>query len=52
MLEDYFEIFIEKVFKKPITRIVAEGVFIVNYEGEIRMASAKKYSDKNPPGRS
>ena len=35
MLEDYFEIFIDKAYKKPITRKVAEGVFIVNYEGEI-----------------
>ena len=33
--EDFFEIFIVKAYRKPITRIIEEGVFIINHEGEI-----------------
>ena len=33
--EDYFEIFIVKAYRKPITRVVEEGVFIINHEGQI-----------------
>ena len=33
--EDYFDIFIVKPYRKPITRIIEEGVFIINHEGEV-----------------
>ena len=33
--EDFFEIFIVKAYRKPLTRNIEEGTFIVNYEGEI-----------------
>ena len=33
--EDYFEISIMKAYKKPLTRNIEEGTFIVNYNGEI-----------------
>jgi hypothetical protein len=35
LFEDYFGIFIVKAYHKPITRNIEEGVFIINYEGEI-----------------
>ena len=34
-LEDYFEISIIKAYKKPLTRNIEEGTFIINYNGEI-----------------
>ena len=33
--EDYFDIEIVKAYSKPLTRIIEEGTFIVNYVGEV-----------------
>ena len=33
--EDYFEIEIIKSYRKPLTRIIEEGTFIINHEGEV-----------------
>ena len=33
--EDYFEIQIVKAYSKPLTRIIEEGTFIINHEGEV-----------------
>ena len=33
--KDYFDILIETAYRKPITIIVEEGVFIINHEGKI-----------------
>jgi hypothetical protein len=44
--EDYFEILIEKAYKKPITRIVEEGVFIINHEGEILNSKTEWHQPK------
>ena len=33
--EDYFEILIVKSYRKPLTRIIEEGTFIINHEGEV-----------------
>ena len=33
--EDYFDILIIKSYKKPMTRNIEEGTFIINYQGEI-----------------
>ena len=33
--EDYFEILIVKSYRKPLTRIIEKGTFIVNHEGEV-----------------
>ena len=33
--EDYFEIEIVKSYRKPLTRIIEEGTFIINHEGEV-----------------
>jgi hypothetical protein len=33
--EDYFEITIVKAYRKPLTRNIEEGTFIINYHGEI-----------------
>ena len=33
--EEYFDIKIVKSYKKPLTRCVEEGTFIVNFEGEV-----------------
>ena len=46
LFEDYFEIFIEKAYKKPITRIIEEGVFIINYEGEILNSKTEWHQPK------
>ena len=46
VFEDYFEIFIEKAYKKPITRIIEEGVFIINYEGEILNSKTEWHQSK------
>ena len=44
--EDYFDIFIEKAYRKPITRIIEEGVFIINYEGEILNSKTEWHQPK------
>ena len=44
--EEYFDIFIVKAYKKPITRIIEEGVFIVNYEGEILNSKTEWHQPK------
>ena len=46
VFEDYFEIFNEKAYKKPITRIIEEGVFIINYEGEILNSKTEWHQPK------
>ena len=33
--DDYFEILIVKSYRKPLTRIIEEGTFIINHEGEV-----------------
>ena len=35
VFEEYFDIKIVKSYKKPLTRCVEEGTFIVNFEGEV-----------------
>ena len=44
--EEYFDIHIVKAYKKPITRIVEEGVFIINYEGEILNSKTEWHQPK------
>ena len=34
-VEEYFDILILKAYKKAITRIVGEGVLLINHEGEL-----------------
>ena len=35
VFNDYFEVLIVKAYTKPITRVVEEGTFIVNFEAEL-----------------
>ena len=44
--EDYFEICIVKAYRKPITRVVEEGVFIINHEGEILNSKTEWHQPK------
>ena len=44
--EDYFDIFIVKAYRKPITRIIEEGVFIINHEGEILNSKTEWHQPK------
>ena len=46
LFEDYFDIFIVKAYQKPITRIIEEGVFIINYEGEILNSKTEWHQPK------
>ena len=34
-VDDNFEILIVKSYRKPLTRIIEEGTFIINHEGEV-----------------
>ena len=44
--EDYFEILIVKSYIKPLTRIIEEGTFIVNHEGEVLNSKNKWHQPK------
>ena len=33
--EDYFEVIIVKAYKKPLTRCIEEGTFIVHFKGKV-----------------
>ena len=46
LFEDYFDILIVKAYQKPITRIIEEGVFIINYEGEILNSKTEWHQPK------
>lgn len=46
LFEDYFGIFIVKAYHKPITRNIEEGVFIINYEGEILNSKTEWHQPK------
>ena len=43
---DYFDIEIVKSYKKPLTRIIEEGTFIVNYQGEVLNSKNKWHQPK------
>ena len=45
--EDNFDTSIEKAYQKPITRIIEEGVFIINSEGEILNILTEWHQSKN-----
>ena len=44
--EDYFEILIVKSYRKPLTRIIEQGTFIVNNEGEVLNSKNKWHQPK------
>ena len=40
--DEYFDVKIVKSYRKPLTRCVEEGTFIVNFEGEVLNKKNKK----------
>ena len=45
-ITDNFDIEIVKSYKKPLTRIIEEGTFIINYQGDVLDSKNKRHQPK------